>query len=63
MYNKIATIIVYEYEKSILVNALNNLRTSQIINNEDTEMVDSLILKIINAPVKKNKKLKLLEAR
>lgn len=63
MKNSVVNIVIYGYEKGIIVNALNNLRTSYLINNEDTELIDALLLKVIEAPVKKPKKLKLLEAR
>lgn len=42
-----------EYEKGIIVNALNDKRNELIRNNEDTELVDDLLMKIFEAPEKK----------
>ncbi len=40
-------------EKGIIINALNDFRNKLINENIDTEPVDSLLLKILNAPEKK----------
>ncbi len=42
-----------EYEKGIIVNALNDKRNELIKNNEDTELVDDLLMKIFETPEKK----------
>ncbi len=42
-----------EYEKGIIVNALNDKRNELIRNNEDTELVDDLLMKIFEIPEKK----------
>lgn len=42
-----------EYEKGIIVNALNDKRNELIRNNEDTELVDDLLMKIFETPEKK----------
>ena len=42
-----------QYEKGIIVNALNDKRTELIKNNEDTYLIDELLLKIFETPKKK----------
>ena len=42
-----------KYEKGIIVNALNDKRTELIKNNEDTYLIDELLLKIFETPEKK----------
>ena len=42
-----------QYEKGIIVNALNDKRTEIIKNNEDTYLIDELLLKIFETPEKK----------
>ena len=42
-----------QYEKGIIVNALNDKRTELIKNNKDTDLVDDLLLKIFETPEKK----------
>lgn len=42
-----------QYEKGIIVNALNDKRNELIQNQEDTELVDDLLLKIFETPEKK----------
>lgn len=44
-----------EYEKGIIVNALNDKRNELIRNNEDTELVDDLLMKIFETPEKKDR--------
>ena len=41
------------YDKNIVINALNTLRTQQIQEERPTEPVDELIDKVANAPTKK----------
>ena len=42
-----------QYEKGIIVNALNDKRNELIRNNEDTYLIDELLLKIFETPEKK----------
>ena len=42
-----------QYEKGIIVNALNDKRTKKNKNNEDTYLIDELLLKIFETPEKK----------
>lgn len=41
------------YDKNIVINALNTLRTRQIQEKRPTEPVDELIDKVANAPTRK----------
>lgn len=41
------------YDRNIVINALNTLRTRQIQEERPTEPVDELIDKVANAPAKK----------
>ena len=41
------------YDKNIVINALNTLRTRQIQEERPTEPVDELIDKVANAPTNK----------
>ena len=40
------------YEYGILINALNNMRNELIREHDQTEYVDDILLKVVNAPVK-----------
>ena len=42
-----------KYELGILVNALNEFRNMLIRNEKNTEYVDELLLKVLDAPQKK----------
>ncbi len=44
-----------KYDKSIVLNALNTLRTQQIQEERPTEPVDELISRVAYAPTKKVK--------
>lgn len=44
-----------KYDKNILLNALNTLRTQQIQEERPTEPVDELISRVAYAPTKKVK--------
>ena len=44
-----------KYDKNIVLNALNNLRTQQIQEERPTEPVDELIRRVAYAPTKKVK--------
>ena len=48
-------IVLYEYERKIIINSLNELRNRLIANGRYTDAVDELLLKIINAKKKKFK--------
>lgn len=45
------------YDKSIVINALNTLRTQQLQEERPTDPVDELIGKVANAPTKKVRKM------
>lgn len=42
-----------KYDKNIMLNALNTLRTEQVREERPTEPVDDLIIKVSKAPTKK----------
>ncbi|NSG64271.1 hypothetical protein [Blautia wexlerae] len=42
-----------KYDKNIVINALNTLRTRQLQEERPTEPVDELISKVAHAPTKK----------
>ena len=42
-----------KYDKNIVINALNTLRTQQIQEERPTDPVDELISKVAHAPTKK----------
>ncbi len=44
-----------KYDKNIVINALNTLRTRQLQEERPTEPVDELISKVAHAPTKKVK--------
>lgn len=44
---------VDKYELGILINALNDLRNRLISEQKETEAVDELLLKVLDAPEKK----------
>lgn len=48
-------IVVDKYDKNIVLNALNTLRTQQIQEERPTEPVDELISRVAYAPTKKVK--------
>ena len=48
-------IVVDKYDKNIVLNALNTLRTQQIQEERPTEPVDELISRVAFAPTKKVK--------
>lgn len=43
------------YERNILINALNMLRTQQLAEDKTTEPIDEIIIKIGNASVKRTR--------
>ncbi|NBI59283.1 hypothetical protein D3Z53_14720 [Lachnospiraceae bacterium] len=48
-------IVVDKYDKNIVLNALNTLRTQQIQEERPTQPVDELIRRVAYAPTKKVK--------
>lgn len=50
-------------EQQLMVRSLNDLRTAQIQNDGPTEDVEDLLLKVIDAPTKKEKRRLDREAR
>lgn len=49
-----------KYEIGIIINALNDLRNRLLSSKEDTEPVDEVLLKAIDAPEKKSPLVKCL---
>ena len=49
-------ITVDDFDHRLMVNGLNNFRNDRIKEDKPTEDVDELILKVIDAPTKKEKK-------
>ena len=44
-----------DYERRVIINALNDQRTDRIQANQDTDDIDELIIKAVDAPKKKVK--------
>lgn len=42
-----------DYERSVIINSLNNLRNKLIADGKYTDAVDELIIKFAHAPIKK----------
>ena len=51
------------FEHDLLINGMNEFRNELLENDKPTEDVDDLLLKIIDAPVKKEKRRDFYEAR
>ena len=51
------------YEYGVVVNALNELRNDLIKDDKPTDAVDELLLKTIDAPIRKQKRRSYNEAR
>ncbi len=49
----IRTIDLDIYDFKLMINALNEFRNKKIAENIDTEIIDKLIKKILDAPLKK----------
>ena len=45
-------VILNKYEYGLIINALNELRTKLIRENKSTEIVNELLLRLLNIPVK-----------
>ena len=54
MKEEIKVIQLDKYDSGIIINALNEFRNKLIREHKDTEYVNELLLKIINAPTKRN---------
>lgn len=52
------TIVLDEYDYKLIINALNEFRTMKMAENIDTEIIDELIKKILDAPINKKRKIK-----
>ncbi len=46
-------IIFNKYEYGLIINALNEFRTKLIQENKSTEVVNELLIKLLNTPVKR----------
>lgn len=55
MRNQKYYIAVDEYERRIIINSLNNLRNKLITEGRYTDAVDDVLVKVVNAPIKKFK--------
>lgn len=49
------TIVLDVYDFRLIINALNEFRNMKLAENIDTEIIDELIKKILDAPVDKRK--------
>lgn len=49
------TIVLDVYDFRLIINALNEFRNMKLAENIDTEIIDELIKKILDAPVDKKK--------
>ena len=49
------TIVLDIYDYKLIINALNEFRNKKIAENVDTEIIDELIKKMLDAPVDKKK--------
>lgn len=55
MRNQKYYIAIDEYERRIIINSLNNLRNKLIAEGRYTDAVDDVLVKVMNAPIKKFK--------
>lgn len=55
MRNQKYYIAIDEYEWGIIINSLNNLRNKLIAEGRYTDAVDDVLVKVVNAPIKKFK--------
>ena len=49
------TIVLDIYDYKLIINALNEFRNKKIAENVDTEIIDELIKKLLDAPIDKRK--------
>lgn len=55
MRNQKYYIAIDEHERRIIINSLNNLRNKLIADGRYTDAVDDILIKVVNAPIKKFK--------
>ena len=55
MRNQKYYIAIDESERRIILNALNALRNKLLAQDRDTDAVDDVLIKVVNAPIKKFK--------
>ena len=55
MRNQIHYIAIDESERRIILNALNALRNKLLAQDRYTDAVDDVLIKVVNAPIKKFK--------
>ncbi len=55
MQNQKYYIAIDEYERKIIINSLNKLRNKLIAEGRYTDAVDDVLVKVVNAPIKKFK--------
>ncbi len=55
MRNSKYYIAIDKYERRIIINILNNLRNKLIADGRYTDAVDDVLVKVVNAPIKKFK--------
>lgn len=48
-------IAIDEYKRRIIINSLNNLKNKLIADGRYTDAVDDVLVKVVNAPIKKFK--------
>lgn len=53
MKDQVRLIELDSYEHGILINALNEFRNINLEQDKDTVVIEELLLKIIDAPIKK----------
>lgn len=46
-------VVLNKYEYGLIINSLNELRTKLIRENKSTELVNELLLRLLNIPVRK----------
>jgi hypothetical protein len=63
MKEEIKVLELDKYELGILINALNEFRNKMIKEGKDTEYVDEVLLRAIDAPPKKKSSHKVYEER
>lgn len=55
MRNQKYYIAINEYERRIIINSLNSLRSKQIADEKYTDAIDDVLVKVVNTPIKKFK--------
>lgn len=46
-------VVLNKYEYGLIINSLNELRTKLIRENKSTEIVNELLLRLLNIPIRK----------